>query len=151
MNISGLSLIHEEALRDINRTLSWLIAHESHLNIESLIHKTFSILKTRTGKYPATALNCILNMGKGVYKTDDSDLVKLFIDYVIDLGFQSPMIGGVGNDWQIKANPAHILNIRTWLELIELNPIWSTRLISYLIIHISICGVFIKDIDLFSP
>jgi pyruvate,orthophosphate dikinase len=149
MNISGLSLIHEEALRDINRTLSWLIAHESNLNIGNLIHKTFSILKARTREYPTTTLNCILNMGKGVYKTDDSDLVKFFIEYVIDLGFQSPSIGGVGNDWQIKANPAHILNIRTWLELIELNPMWSTRLLSYLIIHLSICGVFIKDIDLF--
>jgi len=149
MSISGLSMIHEEALRDINRTLSWLIAHESNLNIGNLIHKTFSILKPRTCEYPATALNCILNMGKGVYKTDDSDLVKFFIEYVIDLGFQSPGIIGVGNDWQIQVNPAHILNIRTWLELIELNPMWSTRLISYLIIHLSICGVFIKDIDLF--
>ncbi|MBW2641966.1 MAG: pyruvate, phosphate dikinase [Deltaproteobacteria bacterium] len=149
MNISGLSMIHEETLRDINRTLSWLIAHESNLNIGSLIHKTFPILKTRAGKYPATALNCILNMGKGVYKTDDSDLVKFFIDYVIDLGFQSPMIKGVGNNWQIEFNTAHILNIRTWLELIELNPMWSTRLFSYLIIHLSVCGVFIKDIDLF--
>ncbi|MGD2030216.1 MAG: PEP/pyruvate-binding domain-containing protein [Desulfobacterales bacterium] len=149
MNIVGLSTIHEEALRDINRTLSWLIAHESNLNIGSLIHKTFSILKTRACKYPATALNCILNMGKGVYKTDDSDLVKFFIDYVIDLGFQSPMIKGVKNDWQIEFNTAHILNIRTWLELIELNPMWSTRLFSYLIIHLSVCGVFIKDIDLF--
>ena len=149
MNISGLASIHEETLRDINRTLSWLIAHESNMNIGNLIHKTFSILKNQTREYPATALNCILNMGKGVYKTDDSDLVKFFIEYVIDLGFQSPNISGVGNDWQIKVNPAHILNIRTWLELIELNPMWSTRLISYLIIHLSICGVFIKDIDLF--
>ncbi len=149
MNIVGLSVIHEETLRDINRTLSWLIAHESNLNIGSLIHKTFSILKTRAGKYPATALNCILNMGKGVYKTGDSDLVAFFIDYVIDLGFQSPMIKGVRNDWQIEFNTAHILNIRTWLELIELNPMWSTRLLSYLIIHLSVCGVFIKDIDLF--
>ncbi|MGD9082692.1 MAG: pyruvate, phosphate dikinase, partial [Desulfobacterales bacterium] len=149
MNIVGLSMIHEEALRDINRTLSWLIAHETNLNIGSLIHKTFSILKTRAGRYPATALNCILNMGKGVYKTDDSDLVAFFIDYVIDLGFQSPMIKGVRSDWKIEFNTAHILNIRTWLELIELNPMWSTRLISYLIIHLSVCGVFIKDIDLF--
>ncbi|MFO7971896.1 MAG: PEP/pyruvate-binding domain-containing protein [Desulfobacterales bacterium] len=149
MNIVGLSVIHEETLRDINRTLSWLIAHESNLNIGSLIHKTFSILKTRAGRYPATALNCILNMGKGVYKTGDSDLVAFFIDYVIDLGFQSPMVKGVRNDWQIEFNTAHILNIRTWLELIELNPMWSTRLLSYLIIHLSVCGVFIKDIDLF--
>jgi len=149
MNISGLSLIHEDTLRDINRTLSWLIARESLLNTSSLIHKTFSILKTQTRKYPATSLNCVLNMGKSVYKTDDGDLVNFFIDSVIDLGFQSPMIDGVGNDWQIKVNSAHILNIRTWLELIELDPKWSTRLLSCLIIYLSVCGVFIRDTDLF--
>jgi pyruvate,orthophosphate dikinase len=149
MNISGLSLIHEDTLRDINRTLSWLIARESLLNTSNLIHKTFSILKTQTSKYPATSLNCVLNMGKSVYKTDDGDLVNFFIDYVIDLGFQSPMIDGVGNDWQIKVNSAHILNIRTWLELTELDPKWSTRLLSYLIIYLSVCGVFIRDTDLF--
>jgi pyruvate,orthophosphate dikinase len=149
MNISGLSLIHEEALREINRTLSWLIGNESHRNIMRLIEKTFSILKTRTREFPVTALNCTLNMGKGVYKTDEGDLVNFFIDSVIDLGFQPPMIGGVGNDWQIQANSAHIQNIRTWLALIELNPKWSTRLLSCLIIHLCLEGVFIKDTDLF--
>ncbi|QTA82563.1 Pyruvate phosphate dikinase, PEP/pyruvate-binding [Desulfonema limicola] len=149
MNISGLSLIHEEALRDINRTLAWLITNEKHLNIEKLIEKTFSILKTRAKDFPATALTCILNMGNGVYKTDESDLVKIFINSVTELGFQSPMIGGVGNDWQIRVNSSHIQNIRTWLELIELNPKWSTRLLSDLIINISLSGVFIKDTDLF--
>ena len=149
MNIEGLSMIHEEILRDINRTLSWLIAHESSLYIDRLIQKTFSILKTRTTKFPATALNCVLNMGKGVYKTDDSDLVNYFIDCVIDLGFESPRLSGVGNDWQIKVNNAHIQNIRTWLELIKLNPKWSTRLISNLIIYLSVGGIFIKDTDLF--
>nr|WP_124331440.1 PEP/pyruvate-binding domain-containing protein [Desulfonema ishimotonii] len=149
MNISGLPLIHEEALREINRTLSWLINNEKHLNIEKLIDKTFSILKARTSEFPATALSCILNMGKGVYKTVESDLVNHFINSVTDLGFQSPMIGGVGNDWQIRVNSAHILNIRTWMALIELNPKWSTRLLSDMIIHLSLTGVFIRDTDLF--
>ena len=149
MNISGLSVIHEETLRDINRTLSWLIAHESSLNTTKLIEKTFSILKTQIAEFPATALNCVLNMGKGVYHTDDIEFINFFIDSVIELGFQFPRIGGVGNDWQIKVNPAHIQNIRTWLELIELNPKRSIRLLSHLIIHLSLCGVFIKDTDLF--
>jgi pyruvate,orthophosphate dikinase len=149
LNIEGLSMIHEEALRDINRTVGWLIEHETHANIRKLIHKTFSILQTQTVSYPTTALNCVLNMGKGVYKTDESDLVKFFIDNVIDLGFQSPRISGIGSDWQIKVNSAHIQNIRTWMELIELNPKWSTRLLSVLIIHLSLAGVFIKDTDLF--
>ena len=55
----------------------------------------------------------------------------------------------VSDDWQIEANPVHIQNIRTWLELIELNPRWSVRLLSGLIIHLALCGVYIKDTDLF--
>jgi len=53
MNTSGLCMLHEEALRDINRTVSWLIAHEKYYNIDKLIDKTFSILKTRTSRFPA--------------------------------------------------------------------------------------------------
>lgn len=149
MSLTGLSLGHEEALRDINRTLSWLIGHESHRQIKLLIDKTFAILKTGSRHFPATGLNCALTMGKGVYQTDESDLINLYIDSMIGLGFQSPKISGVGNDWQIKANTAHVLNIRTWLDLIQLNPKWSPKLLSYLTIHLSVCGVFIKDTDLF--
>jgi pyruvate,orthophosphate dikinase len=148
MNLTGLSPIHEETLRDINQTLTWIIGNENYRKIENLIRQTFTILKEQTRMYPATALNCVLNMGKGVYNTDEIDLVNFFIDAAIDLGFQSPMLQGVDNEWQIKVNSAHILNIRTWLELIEVNPKWSTRLLSGLIIHLSLCGVFIRDIDL---
>jgi pyruvate,orthophosphate dikinase len=149
MNTSGLSIIHEQALREINRTLSWLIGNEEVYNIRRLIQKTFSILNQRTSRYPITALNCVLNMGEGVYQTDDSDLVNFFIESVIDLGFQYPAIAGVGNDWQIKMNRAHIHNIRTWLHLIEIQPKWSTRLLSALIVNLSLGGVFLKDTDLF--
>ena len=149
MNISGLALIHEETLRDINQTLGWIIENEDYWDIEKLIRKTFSILRERSSEYPATALNCVLNMGKGVYKTDDIDLINFFIDSVIDLGFSTPNILGVDNNWQIQANKTHILNIRTWLELIELNPKRSIRLLSALIVYLSLYGVFIRDIDLF--
>ena len=149
MNVSGLSLIHEETLRDINQTLTWIISNENYRIIQNLIRKTFSILKERATAYPATALNCVLNMGKGVYKTDELDLVNFFIDSLIDFGFQAPMIEGVDNEWKIKVNSYHILNIRIWLELIELKPKWSYRLLSGLIIHLSLCGIFIRDIDLF--
>ena len=149
MSITGLSMIHEETLRDVNRTLSWLIVNEKDWNIKELIQKTFSILKEDTNRFPSTALNCVLNMGKAVYGTDESDLIDYFIDSLIDLGFHIPMIKGVTNDWEIQVDSAHILNIRVWLELIGLNPKFSPRLLSYLIIHLSLCGVFIKDTDLF--
>ncbi|MFO7559854.1 MAG: PEP/pyruvate-binding domain-containing protein [Desulfobacterales bacterium] len=149
MNTSGLLIIHEEALREINRSLSYLISKEEPSKIERLIAETFSILKERAEEFPSTALNCVLNMGEGVYKTDDNDFVNFFTDFIIDLGFQAPMIEGVGNDWQIKANSDHIQNIRTWLKLIERKPQWSVRLLSAMIINLSISGVFIKDTALF--
>lgn len=149
MDISGLSSIHEETLRDINRTMAWLIQHESLQVIKKSLEKTFAMLKRSVEKFPGTVLSCVLNMGRGVYHTDDSDLVNFFIDSIVSLGFQAPEIKGVGNDWQIKVNPAHIQNIRVWLELIELNPKWSKKLLSSLVINLALSGVFIKDTDLF--
>jgi len=149
MDNTGLSSIHKETLRDINRAMTWLIGNEKTQNVQQLIQKTFTILRVSIQRYPNIALNCVQNMGKAIYKTDESDLVDFFIDSVVDLGFQTPEIKGVGNDWRVRVNVAHIQNIRTWLELIGLNPKWSKKLLSSLIIHLSLGGVFIRDTDLF--
>ncbi len=149
LGIEGLSPIHEEALRGLNRALRWTIEHEPLEVSKNYLDLTFQVLRKSVSKYKATTLNCVLNMGRAVYKTDESDLVDFFIDLVVSLGFQFPEVEGVGEDWQIKANQAHIQNIRTWLELIELKPVWSKKLISSLIINLALGGVLIKDTDLF--
>ena len=48
--------------------------------LRKTIQKTFAILSTSFRTFPNTALHCILNMGKAVYQTDDSDLVDYFIE-----------------------------------------------------------------------
>jgi len=48
MNVAGLALIHEETLRGINQTLTWIIVNENYRNIQELNRKTFSILKERS-------------------------------------------------------------------------------------------------------
>lgn len=149
MRIEGLSLIHEDALRDINRTLNGLIARQSGHFVRQLIGKTFAILQESVNIFPATALSCVLNMGQEIFRTDDGDLIDAFVSAVIALGFQTPRIQGVGHDWQIRVNPAHIQNIRVWLTLAGLQPKRARRLLSNLIIHLSISGVFIRDTDLF--
>ncbi len=149
MNTGGLASIHEETLRDLNRTLTWLIEHEDIEDLKQLLRKTFAILKSNAKRYPSTALTCVLNMGKAVYQTEESALVDFFIEAVIDIGFQAPELQGVGDDGRIRANVSHVQNIRTWLELIELNPKWSKKLLSAIIVHLALRGVFIKDTDLF--
>lgn len=149
MNLAGLSSIHEETLRRINRTFAEIIAHEPSTMVRQFLKKIFSALKGNIERYPTTGLNCVLNIGREVYRTDQIDLVDLFIDGVVSLGFQAPDIRGVGDDWQVRANAAHIQNIRTWLQLIEQRPKWSKKLLSSLIIHLSLGGVLIRDTDLF--
>lgn len=149
MNIPGLSNIHEDTLREINRDIAWLIGHEDVEHVQDLIETTFNILKNRVDKFPDTVLKSVLNMGKGVYETDESDLVHFFNELVVRLGFQTPDFQGISDDWQIRSNVSHIQNIRTWMELIKLNPKWSKKLLSSLIIHLSLSGVLIKDTDLF--
>ena len=149
MNIPGLAVNHEDILRDINRTLNWLIANQKPRYVHSLIQKTFSILKVNATRFPSTSVTCVDNMGREIFQTGNRELIDYFIDAVIDLGFQPPMIRGVGNDWQIQSNGAHIQNIRTWMNLIQLQPGKSMRLFSNLIIHLAVSGVFIKDTDLF--
>jgi pyruvate,orthophosphate dikinase len=149
MNMSGLAIIHEENLREINRTITWIIGNEDYENILQLIQKTFGILHLNVQKYPESVLMCVLNMAKGVYKTDESDLVHFFNREVVRLGFQTPDFRGISDEWQIESNAVHVQNIRIWMEIIKLNPKWSQNLISYLIIHLSLYGVLIKDTDLF--
>lgn len=149
MSIAGLSAIHEESLREITRIITWLINHEDVQNLQQLIHKSFNILKISVKKFPNTVLMCVLNLGRGVYRTDESDLVNFFNRCVVQLGFQTPDFTGITSEWQIQSNAAHIQNIRTWMELIELKPKWSRKLLSSLIINLSLYGVLIKDTDLF--
>jgi pyruvate,orthophosphate dikinase len=149
MNIPGLSSIHEDTLRDINRDIEWLMSHEDVEHIQSLIEGTFNILRKSADIYPDTVLKAVLNMGRGVYKTDERDLVHFFNECVVRLGFQPPEFRGISDDWQIQSNMAHMQNIRTWMELVELNPMWSVKLLSSLIIHLTLSGVLIKDTDLF--
>ena len=149
MNINGLAVNHEDTLRDINRTLNWLIANQKPRYVHNLIQKTFSILKANTSRFPSTSIACVDNLGRQIFQTGNRELINYFTDTVIELGFQTPMITGVGDDWQIRVNGAHIQNIRTWMKLIRLQPKESIRLISNLIIHLAVSGVFIKDTDLF--
>ncbi len=149
IHIPGLSSIHVQALRDINQTLSHLIGDEDFNKDINIIDQTFSLIKELKGKYPETVLDCIHKIGESVYKTSNIRLINYFIDRAVAHGFQFPMIEGTGDDWQIKSNAAHVKNIRLFLDLIGRHPKKSRRLLSALIISLSIGGVFIKDTDLF--
>ena len=87
-------------------------------------------------------------MAKEVFEQNNHPLADTFIDELIAYGFQSPEIKGATAEWQIQVNPAHIANIRSWLEIIALKPRWTKKLLSALIVNLRIGGIFVRDTDL---
>ncbi len=149
MDIPGLFLIHEETLREINRSLVHLIQQQSFEEIEHFLLTTFQLLKANVKKFPHTSLQCIQVLGTEVFKKESGRLVESFLWQVVRFGFQYANVTGVDEDWQPIANPAHLVNIRVWLSLIMQEPKWCSTLFSALIINLHLSGTCIKDTDLF--
>lgn len=149
MDTKGLSLIHEDALRDINHSLVQLIRQQTFEEIENFLLTTFKLLKANVKKYPYTSLKCIEVLGDEVFKRGNSRMVETFLWEVVRFGFQNAAVAGVDEDWQPITNPAHLTNIRVWLHLITQEPKWCSTLFSALIINIKLAGTCVKDTDLF--
>jgi len=149
MDTAGLYLIHEETLREINRSLVQLIRKQSFEEIEQFFVTTFQLLKANVRKYPHTSLQCIQVIGGEVFKRSNSRLVEAFLWEAVRFGFQYANVMGVDEDWQPITNPAHLANIRVWLNLIMQEPKWCSTLFSALIINIKLSGTCVKDTDLF--
>jgi len=149
MDSKGLYLIHEETLREINRSLVLLIRQQSFEEIEQFLLTTFQLLRANVRKYPHTSLQCIQVLGGEVFDRNKSRMVEAFLWEVVRFGFQYANVLGVDEDWQPLTNPAHLANIRVWLHLIMQEPKWCSTLFSALIINLKLTGTCVKDTDLF--
>jgi pyruvate,orthophosphate dikinase len=149
MDTKGLYLIHEETLREINRSLVQLIRQQSFEEIEGFLLTAFELLKANVRKFPHTSLQCIQVLGGEVFDRGNSRMVEAFLWGVVRFGFQHAGVVGVDENWQPLVNPAHLANIRVWLYLIMREPKWCSTLFSALIIHLKLSGTCIKDTDLF--
>ncbi|MCB2183245.1 MAG: phosphoenolpyruvate synthase [Desulfobulbaceae bacterium] len=149
MRTSGLYLIHEESLREINRSLILLIRQQTFEEIESFLLTTLELLKENVRRYPHTSLQCIQVLGTEVFHRESSRLVETFLWETVRFGFQYANVTGVDEDWQPITNPAHLANIRVWLNLIMQEPKWCATLFSALIINLKLSGTCLKDTDLF--
>ncbi|MGN7612754.1 PEP/pyruvate-binding domain-containing protein [Magnetococcales bacterium HHB-1] len=150
LETGGLFLIHEDILREINRNLIYLVRLRQEFDaLERFLIKTFNFLKANVVKYPRTALQCIEVLGDEIFKRQSGPLIESFLHQTVRFGFQHSAVIGVNEQWQPICNPAHLFNIRTWLNLISLHPWWHATLLSALIINIRLTGTCIRDKDLF--
>lgn len=144
-----LLLLHEELIREVNTILIKLIDRKPSEKLEDFLVKFFAILKEKSNLYPWTAFECIKNIGISIINKRVVYLAEVLINEIIKYGFFAPEISGIDENWRIKQNPNHLLNIKTWLEIFKANPEWCSGLLSALLINLKLYGVSIKDTDLF--
>ncbi len=149
IEIEGLSTIHEEILRQINRSLLYLIRTADLEQLQEILSRSFALLKQQVGNFPRTALQCIEALGSEVVRRDDTRLIELFLNQVVQFGFKPPGIKGVDAEWHILSDPAHLQNIRVWLKFVEQRTSVCGTLLSALIINLKLAGTCIRDTDLF--
>lgn len=151
MSVSGLNDIHSSGLIEINRCLGKAFRETDGRNLPEFVKKVFDSMKRTTDRnqYRSKIIDCITTLAKGVFEQNDHALVDEFLDELINFGFQYPDVAGSTADWQIRSNPSHIENVRSWLEIVSMKPRWTKRLLSALVINLKLKGVFVKDTDLF--
>jgi pyruvate,orthophosphate dikinase len=92
---------------------------------------------------------CLEKLGRGLAAIDDDAIIRHLVERTIATGFEGPAISGVSEDWQTFVNPHHLPCLRTWLAIIESDPIKFEQLLSALVINLHFEGVFVSDTDLF--
>ncbi|MDR3554882.1 MAG: hypothetical protein P4L55_09020, partial [Syntrophobacteraceae bacterium] len=149
LEVKGLEAIHEDVLREINFEIGRWISQESGDQLQALLDRILKAIGFSFQNYPQAALQIIRTMGLEIMATDHRPIIDFFLRRIIRLGFQSPMLGRVSNSWQITVNPAHLLNVRVWLDVIKAQPLRGRHLLSALIVNLSLGGIFVRDTDLF--
>jgi pyruvate, orthophosphate dikinase len=149
METRGLEGIHEETLREINFEVGKWIKEESIESLEVLIGKILDVLEGCLQNYPEAALQILRTIGLEVAQTENKALIEFFLKRIIRMGFQTPQLGSVTQHWQIEMNPAHLPNIRVWLDIINKHPSRTKSLLSALIVNLALGGIYIRDTDLF--
>ena len=149
VEMEGLNLIHEEILRQLNKNLLCLVKTADFYELRKVLPRSFALLKQQVGQFPRTALQCINALGREILHRENTRLIELFLGEVVKFGFQTPGVQGVDIEWHVLSNPAHLQNIRAWLDLVCMRPKVCSTLLSALTINLQLAGTCIKDTDLF--
>ncbi|MCU0574659.1 MAG: hypothetical protein MUC41_16930, partial [Syntrophobacteraceae bacterium] len=149
MEIRGLENIHEETLREINFEVAHWVRQKQDENLLKFLEKVLDVLAVCLKNYPEAALQIVRTIGMEVIDSGDRVTTDFFLTRIVGMGFQLPKLGRVSQYWQMETNPAHLPNIRIWLEIIKKSPTRTRALLSALILNLSLGGIYVRDTDLF--
>lgn len=149
LNLPGAKYNEYYLLLDLNKIIRKFSTDLGETECIRAINELFQIFEKLKNGHLNTLLDTIVILGKEIIATQNEKLIQHLQKKIIRFGFCPPGLNYVSKDLEVKINPLHIKNIRSWLELIEQNPEKMQMLLYALIINLKTGGIFIFDTDLF--
>lgn len=149
LHLEGMQNQKDVLMRDFNSLLRNIKSELTSDEVFGFLDNIFKLFNDLKATNSGSILDSILILGKEIFRTENQNHISHFEKLLIRHGFIGPGIVYVSQDWQLKVNEHHIKNIRVWMELIEYSPTAFRDLLSALIIHLRLGGVFVSDTDLF--
>ena len=144
-----LEPVHEVALRHVRRLASELMATGSPQERLAVVRDVCELIRRQGADYPQTAQNIIEQIGRGVMASGDGALAEAAIGEILGLDFAYPDFAGFTDEWQVRVNPNHVRCIRTYVHIIQIDPVLARPLLVALVAHLRLGGVLVSDTDLF--
>jgi pyruvate, orthophosphate dikinase len=149
LHLPGMVYQRDYLIWDLNKVIRTISTELTPEEIVKAIDELFLLFGEFRKQYVNLVLDSVLTLGKEIINTCNLELIHYFEDKLIRLGFVTPGVVYLTDDWQLKVDRNHVKNIRVWLELIEYGPEMMKKLLSALVINLRIGGIFIFDTDLF--
>ena len=149
LHLPGMENQRTQLLWELNKVLRNVRNELDKEELTGFLDNIFELFDELKESYMTILLDCILTLGKEVIEIEDRKIISLFENKLIELGFVGPGSVYIQDNWQLKVDPNHVKNIRTWLELIMHAPYTFRKLLSALIVNLRLGGIFIFDTDLF--
>ncbi|MDP4282429.1 MAG: PEP/pyruvate-binding domain-containing protein [Bacteroidota bacterium] len=149
LHLEGMERYQDYLLWDLNKVIEALGSELSEDQIFQFIDDLFVLLVDLRGDHMGTVLDSALTLGKQIINNKNLKHIYYFEDKLIGMGFVSPGVIYMTQEWQLRVDRNHIKNIRVWLELIEYGPEIMKKLLSALVVNLRLGGIFIFDTDLF--
>lgn len=149
LHLKGMVYQRDYLLWDLNKVIKNISNELTTDQIIRSVDELFHLFSEFRHNYMNMIMDSVLTLGKEIMNSKDLMLIHYFEDNLIKLGFVTPGVVYLTEEWQLQVDRNHIKNIRVWLELIEYGPEMMKKLLSALIINLRLGGIFIFDTDLF--
>ena len=149
LRLPGMKGFESHLVYDIHRNIRSVFKELEIKSLPTFIDTLMHELKQLRGNQGDSVLECLFTLGKEIILLENKQVIQHFIIRMLEWGFEYPGEPTIDSNWRIEVNPFHIKYIRTWMALIGLSPTNMRPMLSGLIVHLKLGGIFIADTDVF--